>query len=168
MEVDSGNDHFNGNHTANNNNWLNNCDNLDFGDTNITQNTMHINNDTPSNGDDINYILCPLCQTPIKPNAVNLCIQCLNSRYDISQGIGRELIIFQCRQCLRWYKNPQWIAAQLESSQLLEILLKKVSGINKKEIKLIDAGFVWTEPHSRRIKIKITIQKEVTIHNSFW
>ena len=35
-----------------------------------------------------------------------------------------------------------------------------LQGLNK--VKLIDAGFVWTEPHSRRLKIKLTIQKEVT------
>jgi nonsense-mediated mRNA decay protein 3 len=29
------------------------------------------------------------------------------------------------------------------------------------KVRLIDASFVWTEPHSRRIKLKITIQKEV-------
>lgn len=29
------------------------------------------------------------------------------------------------------------------------------------KVRLIDASFVWTEPHSRRIKVKITIQKEV-------
>lgn len=29
------------------------------------------------------------------------------------------------------------------------------------KVRLIDASFVWTEPHSRRVKIKITIQKEV-------
>ena len=28
-------------------------------------------------------------------------------------------------------------------------------------MKLVDAGFVWTEPHSRRLKVKLTIQKEV-------
>lgn len=27
---------------------------------------------------------------------------------------------------------------------------------------MIDAAFIWTEPHSRRIKVKLTIQKEVT------
>jgi nonsense-mediated mRNA decay protein 3 len=27
--------------------------------------------------------------------------------------------------------------------------------------RLIDAAFVWTEPHSKRVKIKLTIQKEV-------
>lgn len=25
----------------------------------------------------------------------------------------------------------------------------------------MDAGFVWTEPHSRRIKVKLTVQAEV-------
>lgn len=29
------------------------------------------------------------------------------------------------------------------------------------QVRLIDAGFLWTEPHSKRIKIKVTIQKEV-------
>lgn len=28
-------------------------------------------------------------------------------------------------------------------------------------MKLVDAGFVWTEPHSRRVKVKLTVQKEV-------
>jgi len=32
-------------------------------------------------------------------------------------------------------------------------------GLNK--VRLIDAGFVWTEPHSKRVKVKLTIQKEV-------
>ena len=35
--------------------------------------------------------------------------------------------------------------------------------IGLKFVKLVDAEFVWTEPHSKRIKIKITIQKEVWI-----
>jgi NMD protein affecting ribosome stability and mRNA decay len=29
------------------------------------------------------------------------------------------------------------------------------------KVRLIDAGFVWTEPHSKRIKVKVTIQQEV-------
>lgn len=29
------------------------------------------------------------------------------------------------------------------------------------QVKLVDAGFIWTEPHSRRLKLKLTIQKEV-------
>lgn len=29
------------------------------------------------------------------------------------------------------------------------------------QVKLVDAGFIWTEPHSRRLKVKLTIQAEV-------
>jgi nonsense-mediated mRNA decay protein 3 len=47
-----------------------------------------------------------------------------------------------------------------ESPQLLTLLLKKIKGISR-EVKLIDANFVWTEDHSRRLKVKITIQKEI-------
>lgn len=28
---------------------------------------------------------------------------------------------------------------------------------------MVDAGFVWTEPHSKRIKVKLTIQQEVSV-----
>jgi nonsense-mediated mRNA decay protein 3 len=28
-------------------------------------------------------------------------------------------------------------------------------------VKLVDAGFIWTEPHSKRLKVKLTIQSEV-------
>ena len=30
-----------------------------------------------------------------------------------------------------------------------------------KQVHLIDASFVWTEPHSKRIKVKLIVQKEV-------
>ena len=46
-----------------------------------------------------------------------------------------------------------------ESKELLSLCLKKLKGLSK--VRLIDAGFIWTEPHSRRIKVKLTIQKEV-------
>ncbi|NWQ81419.1 NMD3 protein, partial [Columbina picui] len=29
------------------------------------------------------------------------------------------------------------------------------------QVRLIDAGFIWTEPHSKRLKLKLTVQKEV-------
>jgi len=53
----------------------------------------------------------------------------------------------------------QWVIAELESRELLSLCLKKLKGLNR--VNLIDANFVWTEPHSRRIKVKLTIQKEV-------
>jgi nonsense-mediated mRNA decay protein 3 len=51
------------------------------------------------------------------------------------------------------------MTCELESKELLALCLKKIKGLNK--VKLVDAGFIWTEPHSRRLKIKLTIQKEV-------
>jgi len=46
-----------------------------------------------------------------------------------------------------------------ESPQLLSHCLKQVKGLRR--VKLIDAAFIWTEPHSKRLKVKVTIQKEV-------
>jgi nonsense-mediated mRNA decay protein 3 len=39
------------------------------------------------------------------------------------------------------------------------LCLRKIGGLNK--LKLIDAVWVWTEPHSLRLKIKLTLQKEI-------
>ncbi len=51
--------------------------------------------------------------------------------------------------------------AAVESADLLGICLKKIKGLRNKDIKLIDAGFIWTEPHSKRLIVKLTVQKEV-------
>jgi NMD protein affecting ribosome stability and mRNA decay len=57
------------------------------------------------------------------------------------------------------YQRPPWVACDLESKELLALCLKKVTGLQK--VRLVDAGFVYTEPHSRRLKVKLTIQKEI-------
>lgn len=49
-----------------------------------------------------------------------------------------------------------------ESKELLSLCLKKIRGI--KELRLLDAGFIWTEEHSKRIKVKLTVQKEVQMN----
>jgi len=41
----------------------------------------------------------------------------------------------------------------------MALCLHKVSGL--KNVKLVDASWVWTEPHYMRIKTKLTIQKQV-------
>ncbi|RXM95911.1 60S ribosomal export protein NMD3 [Acipenser ruthenus] len=53
-----------------------------------------------------------------------------------------------------------WMQCALESRELLTLCLKKLKASMTK-VRLIDAGFVWTEPHSKRVKVKLTIQKEV-------
>lgn len=91
-------------------------------------------------------------------NAANTCITCLKSQVDVTEGIPKEVIIHQCRGCMRW-SRPSWVTADLESRELLALCLKKINNLNR--VKLIDANWVWTEPHSRRLKLKLTVQKEV-------
>ncbi len=69
-----------------------------------------------------------------------------------------EDIIF-CNLCKRFLKNTQWLLMERESPELLSLCLKKLKNLNS--IKLIDSKFIYTEPHSRRIKVQITIQKEI-------
>jgi len=104
-------------------------------------------------------ILCCLCGTKIVSNPANMCLNCLKSQVDITEGISKQVTVFFCRNCSR-YQRPPWVALELESREMLAFCLKKIRGLGK-EVKLVDASFVWTEPHSRRIKVKLTIQKEV-------
>lgn len=101
---------------------------------------------------------CCICGIMIDPNPSNRCINCIKARVDITEGITKQIIIYKCRTCER-FMGPPWLHYDRESPQLLTMLLKKVKGL--KQVKLVDATFVYTEPHSRRLKIKITIQKEV-------
>lgn len=79
---------------------------------------------------------------------------------DITEGIQKQCSILWCKECNRYLSPPKhWVAAELESKELLTYCIKRVRGLQK--VRLVDAGFIWTEPHSRRLKVKITIQKEV-------
>ncbi|KAK3712766.1 ribosome-binding protein [Vermiconidia calcicola] len=106
-------------------------------------------------------ILCYNCGAPIDGTqaAGALCSDCLKTTVDITSGIERDGILLMCRDCDRWLSPPaSWVVASLESRELLALCLRKLRGLNKSRI--IDASFIWTEPHSRRIKLKITVQQE--------
>ena len=51
------------------------------------------------------------------------------------------------------------MACKMESEILLQILLKRIKGM--KNLKLVDASFLWTEPHSKKINVKLVVMKEV-------
>ncbi|KAJ2396722.1 ribosome-binding protein [Coemansia sp. RSA 2559] len=105
-------------------------------------------------------ILCCECGTAIPPNPANMCVNCVRSIVDITEGIPKHATIHWCKNCERYLQPPAtWMLCDLESRELLALCLKKLKGLTK--VRLIDAGFIWTEPHSRRIKVKLTIQKEV-------
>lgn len=107
-----------------------------------------------------NKILCCECGTPIEPNPSNMCVACLRTHVDITANIPKQAIVFFCRNCERYLNPPsEWVQCSLESKELLSVCLKRLKGL--KEVKLVDAGFIWTEPHSKRIKVKLTVHGEV-------
>lgn len=211
-------------------------------------------------------VLCCMCSLPIPPNPTSMCVLCIRTQVDITEGIATNLTIHQCRGCKR-YLRPPWVEAKLESRELMAVCLRKVGhsllgnlgsfhgpvlslpcpswqieqlrcldyimyaassqlfeehwycgqharpykkggkqsrNINiatpficitvspvlscavcspqhtptpppppppppneqiqingLKKVKLVDASWIWTEPHSRRLKLKLTVQKEV-------
>jgi len=107
-----------------------------------------------------NFILCCQCGVQIIPNPANMCVACLRNQVDITEGIPKQSTIYFCKGCERYLQPPNsWVQASLESRELLALCLKKIKGLSK--VRLIDAGFIWTEPHSKRLKVKLSIQKEV-------
>lgn len=111
--------------------------------------------------DQLYRILCCNCGAPIDgtSSAGALCSDCVRLTVDISQGIQREGVLHICRDCERWLQPPaHWITAALESRELLALCLRKLRGLSK--VRIIDASFIWTEPHSRRVKVKLTVQQE--------
>ncbi len=126
----------------------------------------------------------------IQPNPTAMCVACLRSRVDITDGIPKQSVLYCCKGCDRYLSPPsQWVACALESRELLamclKVRLKKKKGKGKKphhqpppsflcvrarvqrlkglnKLHLVDAGFIWTEPHSKRIKVRVAVQKDVS------
>uniref|UniRef100_A0A2N9FQV3 60S ribosomal export protein NMD3 n=1 Tax=Fagus sylvatica TaxID=28930 RepID=A0A2N9FQV3_FAGSY len=108
----------------------------------------------------IGTVLCCKCGIPMAPNAANMCIKCLRSEIDITEGLQKNVIIIHCPECDSYLQPPRtWLKAQLESKELLTFCVKRLKNLNK--VRLIHAEFIWTEPHSKRIKVKLKVQKEV-------
>ena len=99
-------------------------------------------------------ILCCLCGVAIQPNPSNTCMQCLQSQIT-ADLIPTQTVLF-CKQCDRYHQHPStWTVALWESKELLSICLKKLN------MKLLDGQFIYTEPHSKRIKTKVTYEKDL-------
>ena len=109
---------------------------------------------------DARTVLCCLCGVGMRPNPSGMCVECVRTQVDITEGISKQCVVTYCSQCERYLQPPKhWIRADLESKELLTFCIKRIKGLQK--VKLVDAGFVWTEPHSKRLKTKLTIQKEI-------
>ena len=106
-------------------------------------------------------LLCCQCGLPIPASSPSFtCSSCLAASTDVTSAIATEAQLHQCRGCQRWHKEDnKWLGCELESRELMALCLHKISGL--KNVKLVDASWIWTEPHSMRIKTKLTVQKEV-------
>uniref|UniRef100_A0AAY4E917 60S ribosomal export protein NMD3 n=1 Tax=Denticeps clupeoides TaxID=299321 RepID=A0AAY4E917_9TELE len=74
-------------------------------------------------------ILCCTCGVPVQPNPANMCVSCLRSQVDISEGIPKQVSVHFCKQCERYLQPPAtWVQCALESRELLALCLKKLKG----------------------------------------
>ncbi|CAC9696066.1 60S ribosomal export protein NMD3, putative [Plasmodium sp. DRC-Itaito] len=131
----------------------------------INSNGSYINNTeniNPNNNDDNNlrYISCILCGDSIKANTSKMCHNCILQNIESNSiNINKDTyLIYYCRECKRYLHN-RWIYCELESKELLALCLKKVNKLKK--LKILDAKFLYTEPHSKRLKVHVSVQEEL-------
>ena len=144
----------------------NNNDNVIFEPKYIKLDKDEINSNNINNNQSINAssmityskIVCCICGVVMDANSEGICEACAKKNIDITTGITKVASLIYCRTCER-YKRPPWIKVERESQDMMNLCLSKIKGLNK--VQLIDSSFVWTEPHSKEIKIKLTIQKEL-------
>eukprot|EP01029_Cantina_marsupialis_P026284 TRINITY_DN7015_c0_g1_i1.p1 TRINITY_DN7015_c0_g1~~TRINITY_DN7015_c0_g1_i1.p1 ORF type:complete len:432 (-),score=93.65 TRINITY_DN7015_c0_g1_i1:135-1391(-) len=107
-------------------------------------------------------VICCVCGSDLgsQVSKSNMCVKCLENEIDITEEIPRTGVLNQCRDCLRYerHESKHYQAADWESTQLLAICMKK---INLKGCEFLDAKFVYTEPHSMRIKIELVVLRTV-------
>ncbi|RHN63526.1 hypothetical protein MtrunA17_Chr4g0059211 [Medicago truncatula] len=111
----------------------------------------------------IGNVLCCKCGISMQPNTTNMCLKCLCSEVDITEGLLKLHVIVHCPECQSYLQPPRtWVKLQLETKELLAFCLKRLQkNMNVNKVKLVNAEFIWTEPHSKRVKVKVSVQKEV-------
>jgi len=108
----------------------------------------------------------------------------INLQRRLQEGPGGSpySTVYQCRKCRRFQQSEKhYVPAEPESQQLLAICLKSVPALSSSssspggdhhnvsnphrdgvgKVHLIDAGWIWTEPHSMRLKLRLTVRTEV-------
>ncbi|CAB9501068.1 ribosomal export protein NMD3 [Seminavis robusta] len=118
-------------------------------------------------------IPCCLCGTMIYPNPANQCNTCLAQEVDLQSVLqrgpgGGDLVVHQCRQCRAFQVTEKlYKYMEIESPELLAVCLKRLPALHNSQqqrlkIKVADAMWIWTEPHSMRLKVRLTVR--ATIH----
>lgn len=114
-------------------------------------------------------IPCCICGTMILPNAANQCSSCIAQDFDLKSILqrgpgGGDIVIYQCRQCRRFARNERlYEHLDVESPELLALCLKHIPALAAADptLHLVDAMWIFTEPHSMRLKVRLTVRTEV-------
>ncbi|KAJ1457410.1 NMD3 family-domain-containing protein [Pelagophyceae sp. CCMP2097] len=117
-----------------------------------------------ASGSRVGVMVCCECGVDIDTavNPTSTCVSCLRARVNITDGVACTGSVHRCRRCGRYQTGNTahaWLATELESKELMALCLKKIKGL--KRVKVADAAWVWTEPHAMRLKLRLTVQKEV-------
>lgn len=94
-------------------------------------------------------VACCICGAPIAANPLSMCAPCIATNGNVAESLPSRCELQNCRTCGR-YLLPRkvWAVADWESRELMAVCLKKLKGLSR--LKLVDAQFIWTEPHSKR------------------
>ena len=104
-------------------------------------------------------IVCCLCSAVIDANPHGTCEACFRKSLSIKTSIPTEFEIVFCKECKRFLRPP-FVKIERESQDMMQLCLSRIKSYDKK-VKIIDSNFIYTEPHSKIIKIKITLEKEI-------
>jgi nonsense-mediated mRNA decay protein 3 len=104
-------------------------------------------------------IVCCLCSAVIDANPRGTCEACFRKSLSIKTSIPTEFEIVYCKECKRFLRPP-FVKIDRESSDMMQLCLSRIKSYDKK-VKIIDSNFIYTEPHSKIIKIKVTLEKEI-------
>lgn len=108
------------------------------------------------------HVSCFSCGRPMESNPLGKCNECVATSIDITGNAQKEGELVFCKDCGRVHCPPrQWVSANRESKELLALLVRRLD-LGGPDVRLTDAQFLWTEPHSRRTKLRLTLQQEVT------
>eukprot|EP01053_Blabericola_migrator_P001005 Blabericola_migrator_1__1004@NODE_1253_length_4978_cov_98_123396_g847_i0_p2_GENE_NODE_1253_length_4978_cov_98_123396_g847_i0NODE_1253_length_4978_cov_98_123396_g847_i0_p2_ORF_typecomplete_len610_score150_20NMD3/PF04981_13/4_2e69DUF2572/PF10833_8/0_16_NODE_1253_length_4978_cov_98_123396_g847_i08522681 len=109
-------------------------------------------------------ILCCVCGVATEVNDMRMCLDCIKAQADITASVSRSGVVHYCKNCERYESDQgKWLVCEPESKEMLALCVRKIKGLGDgaRNPRLVDCNFIWTEPHSRRIKLLLTLQKEV-------
>lgn len=76
-----------------------------------------------------------------------MCVNCIRSQVDITEGLQKQVTILWCKECERYLQPPKhWVRAALESKELLTFCIKRLKGLQKVHITHFPSCHTWSFP----------------------